>query len=263
VARKRQRRRSLGQAETLQPQAAPRRRTWLWVLAGTLGAAGVALLIRNLVLKRERAQVAETDISPVESPTAPEPEAPIPPPAPGKVRVVVLGDSITVGYLPRLKKILAGTDVIGEGFGGRMVDYIHSHGQKYLDQSPTHVVILAGINNIASYDAGYRATDSKKQVHNVSKALQRLWSDAKKTGAKVYALTLLPCPSHRLCKRPEIAAEREKLNQFIRDSQGTWGGPDVVIDTEGFPTALLAGDGLHPSGSGQQALAQMVAQALQ
>lgn len=261
------RKRHLGDGDALVPQKAPvqgrRSLRWLWILAGTVIVGGGAFIIRRVMLAHERERVAETDVSPVAQATTPEPEVAVAPRPPGKARIVVLGDSITVGYLPKLKKIMAGTEVIGEGFGGRMVDYIHSHGQKYLDQNPTHVVILAGINNIASYDAGYRAAGGRKEVHNVGKALMRLWADAKATGAKLYAVTLLPCPSHRLCKRPEIAAEREKLNQFIRESVGKSGGPDVVIDTESFNTSLLAGDGLHPNGSGQTALAQMVAQAIQ
>lgn len=208
--------------------------TWGWVVGGTLAATGLALLFwRNAAAAR-----------PLE---------------PGQRRVLVLGDSLTVGYLPKLRAILEakGDVVIGSGYGGAQVAAITKKAEGYYDQVPTHVVILAGINDLAS---GKSATDTYK-------ALAAFWRAAKNaTEAKIVAVLLTPCASYPACKAgTAMNGGRVMINNMITSALGSPDAVDAVIDTDPLGDgngALLkqySSGGLHLSSAGYQKLAELVA----
>lgn len=209
---------------------------WPWILGGAVVAAGVVVGVRQAFARSRSGGEADA-----------APEAPQSAAAPRARLVVALGDSITAGYLPRLKAMLPSGQVDGEGFTGKQVSYIAGRAGSYLGRQPTHVVVQGGINNLAS---GHGAM-------KVAEQLVSLWSLAKQGGARVIAVTVHPCPKNAACRKAE--GERVKLNAMIKASQGAAAGPDVVVDVEDMPPEYLGGDGLHPTAAGQKWLAERVA----
>ena len=108
----------------------------LWTIA--LGVAGTAILLLSL---RARAKDA--------------PPAPTPPPAApaGPWRVLALGDSLTKtpGYETSLRSGLGpGSSVVCVGFVGQGVSVVAGGMEQAREMGATDVVILAGVNDLAS-----------------------------------------------------------------------------------------------------------------
>jgi lysophospholipase L1-like esterase len=214
-------------------------------------AAGVGAILLVRVVRRsgtspDNVDTATADWAPQEdqAPQAP----PVDQAQPARRRILVVGDSITVGYLPRFKKLVeaAGHEVIGEGVSGAQTTRIHTLMTKYLAQKPTDVVILGGVNDLAS-GVGWRKT---------SERLAATWKDARP--ARVVAVTVLPWACYSKYKADDTA----KLNTFILGAQGQSFGPDVVVNTRplGDDAGCLRNtrDKLHPDAIGQQLLAESV-----
>jgi len=209
--------------------------TWGWVIGGTLAATVLALLVW-----RSRAEAK--------------------PLQPGERRVLVVGDSLTVGYLPKLKTWLASDDVIGTGLGGAQVAAITKKAAEYYGQQPTHFVVLAGINDVSS----------GKSSSTIYKALEALWRAAKDaTGAKVVAVLLTPCGGYPKCKAgTAFATTREQVNNLISSALGTGAPLDAVVDTSslgddnGKLLPEYSSGGLHMTSAGYQKLAELVAAGL-
>lgn len=209
--------------------------TWGWVLGGTALATGLVVLMFRRPAEARKLQ-------------------------PGERRILVMGDSITVGYLPKLKSLLSSDDVIGMGIGGAQVAAIAKKTADYYGQQPTHFVLLAGINDVSS----------GKSSTTIYKSLSDLWRATKQaTGAKVVAVLLTPCGSYPKC-RPgtAFAATREQVNNMIASALGSPDNVDAVIDTsqlgdeEGKLLPEYSNGGLHLSAAGSQRLAELVANGL-
>ena len=175
----------------------------------------------------------------------------LPPPEPGRRRILVVGDSITVGYLPKFRKLAeaAGHEVIGEGKVSAQTTAIRSLMQPYLKQQPTDVVVLGGVNDLASGVGAFK----------VNLRLTDLWLDARKAGARVIAVLVTPWGCYSRYKAEDTA----KVNDFIRKVVGNKAGPDVVVDASavlGDAAGCLrfTRDKLHPNADGQALLAQAV-----
>ena len=194
--------------------------TWAWIAGGVAVVGGVALWGLSAA-------------------------AAVPPPlTTGARRVLVLGDSLTVGYKPYLPAALAADDqVIGDGWTSAQIAAIRAKAADYYGQAPTHVVIFAGWNDIAG---------SNRSAADIYAALAAFWSEAKsQTNAKVIAVMLTPC-SAAMCKTN--AQRIADLNTMIANAPGGSDGVDAVVDT----SSLSAGNP-HYSAAGYKALAALVA----
>lgn len=196
--------------------------------------------------------------------------------------VVVLGDSITDGYLStpganhrwpdRLAERLAAqgggaAGVVNAGIGGnRMLaaDVLPVYGQSALARfdrdvlsvpGVSHLVVLEGINDIGgvptatpeSLIAGYRQLIARARAH----------------GIKVFLATLLPYEG-----APYYRTEGEQVRQAVNDWMRRQTEADGVIDFDramrdpGRPSRLRAdlqgGDWLHPNDAGYRTMGETV-----
>ena len=164
------------------------------------------------------------------------------------------------------------------GISMKQIDGVKSTGglKVALRLKPTDIIILAGVNDIAS------AVSAEKTIDN----LREMYGQCKKAGIRVIAVTVIPWGSHQPSnfgkngKRVKSSVwypRYEKINEFIRNSV-TNGLSDVVVDTvpkmgdaSQTPVALKKifqqpkpknpkhrWDKLHPNKRGQKFLGELI-----
>jgi len=205
----------------------------------------------------------------------------------GPGSVVLLGDSITDGYLSttdanrrwpdalaaRLRRQravpvygvlnagIAGNRVAADGYSGNGVSPVSSgvsalarlERDVFSRPSVRTLVVFEGINDLRRGDSADDVTDGLREIAE----------RARKHGIRVLGATLLPCAGDLRCT-PEVREAREEINAWIRDGDTF----DAVLDFDAAlrdpadPSRLLpaydSGDGLHPSDTGYAALAAAV-----
>jgi hypothetical protein len=191
----------------------------------------------------------------------------------GRQRIVLcFGDSISAGtakapaywkYIPNSESRLVNGS--SKGWGGQQIAFILSESKKVVEKvHPTDVVLLAGVNNVAS----------KKKAEKIIADLQAAWDYYHSQGARVIAVKLTPWFGYQRyfgAGKPTAQPFRDAtnaVNAYIDAMRGKPGGPEVVVDTSslGDENGALkkeysAGD-LHMSNAGKKALAALVAKAL-
>ncbi|WP_338681001.1 SGNH/GDSL hydrolase family protein [Streptomyces acidiscabies] len=205
----------------------------------------------------------------------------------GPGSVVLLGDSITDGYLSTtdanrrwpdglaarlrgqravpaygvLNAGIAGNRVAADGYAGDGVSSVASgvsalarlERDVFAQPSVRTLVVFEGINDLLRGGTSDDVTDG----------LRKLAERAGARGIRVLGATLLPCAGDPRCT-PEVQERREKVNAWIRDGDAF----DAVLDFDAAlrdpadPARLLpaydSGDRLHPSDAGYAALAAAV-----
>lgn len=159
----------------------------------------------------------------------------------GPRRVAALGDSMTVGgaYLRRVVKGLApGSAARAFGFGGQGAEFIDREGvPKVIAWNPTDVIVLAGVNDMAS------GRTARATFGHLAQIYRRL-SDR---GIRVIALNVLPWQRYR---KATLMNQREtkRLNRLILAQPG----PSKVAVFRMLPEHYK--DGLHLSPAGNKYL---------
>ena len=161
----------------------------------------------------------------------------------GPVRVGLLGDSMVAGICGRV----AG-QVICSGHTGQGTAYILQHLNSVLDQSPTHVVVLAGVNDLAS----------GRSVETVKSNLSWIYEMIIAAGAIPVAVQLTPWATHT--KGRTLIAETLSVNAWIQSRSGIrWVNTSSLGDGETrLKSEYNAGDGLHLTSAGKQLLAELI-----
>lgn len=169
--------------------------------------------------------------------------------------VLAIGNSLTAhgGYCAALKSQLPeGSEVFCIGYPGEGVKVIRSSLNLQQMRGASDVVVLAGVNDIAS---GRSLADIKEQ-------LTLLYQDVKASGARLIAVTLTPWASHFNGKQEASRKLTEQINGWIMGSAV----PDRKVFTYqlGNKTGKLlpkydSGDGLHLNDEGQKALGLLIA----
>lgn len=168
--------------------------------------------------------------------------------------VALLGDSITAApqYRPYLEELLGpGNIVEAFGYPGQSTPYIANQADEAMNGDPTDLVVLAGVNDIASG----RSLDATIQE------LEDIYLLAQIRGIRVTAVLLTPWAGHVLGKKSSMQDKTAELNDWIRFMSSA----NRVVDTQslGDSAGRLRpeydrGDGLHMSPEGQRALAALV-----
>ncbi len=157
--------------------------------------------------------------------------------------IVALGDSITAGnYIHFLGELMPKCTVDYVGFPGDGARSIYRRVYDALDKKPDDLIVLAGVNDIAS----------GRDIESVKDSLNQIYTTAKSKGVRVIAVTVLPWRGY--------GPPTETLNAWIL------GGPEGVtpVDTSSLGDALgglpsaLSGDNLHPNVAGKKALARLI-----
>lgn len=176
--------------------------------------------------------------------------------------VLFIGDSLTAsGYFKKIT--LPGALLKGKGWPGRSVaSILDNAGPLLTETKPTDVVLLAGVNDLAS----------GRSAAQVEAALSKAWQALRLREARVWAVKLTPWYGYKAFKDPARAATlraaTEAVNAYMVAKRGAPDGPDEVIDTKalgdaaGKLPASVSHDGLHLNGKGYAKLAQIVQDAL-
>jgi hypothetical protein len=167
--------------------------------------------------------------------------------------VACLGDSLSdkygypddlIGYLPE------GSLVKAYSYPGAGVAKIHDHLHDALNIAPTDLVLLAGVNDLAS---------GREPVH-VIEHLGQMYIEAQSRGARVIGVTLTPWTGHYR------GLENLEATRYINNWISIYSSADRVVQTAALGDlsgylhpAFDAGDGLHLNKDGFAALAQLVA----
>lgn len=172
--------------------------------------------------------------------------------------VVALGDSFTADgrYLEKVLAVLPpGSTGRKFGFVGKGAAFIHSKLPLALAEPTTDLIVLAGVNDLAS----------GRRLKTTQEALQAIYRDARARGVRVVAVTVPPWAAY--LKAPRFAANKSAilwkwraLNEWILAN------PDVTpVDTSGMGnaagelnSAFASRDKLHPSAAGQARLGEEI-----
>ncbi|MHC5908624.1 SGNH/GDSL hydrolase family protein, partial [Streptomyces sp. S6] len=204
----------------------------------------------------------------------------------GPGSVVLLGDSITDGYLStadanrrwpdalaaRLRRQravpvygvlnagIAGNRVSADGRSGNGVSPASS-GVSALARLERDVFSRPSVRTLVVFE-GINDLRRGGSADDVTDGLREIAERARERGIRVLGATLLPCADRRCT--PELQEAREEVNAWIRDGDAF----DAVLDFDAAlrdpadPSRLLPaydnGDRLHPSDAGYAALAAAV-----
>lgn len=144
-------------------------------------------------------------------------------------------------------------DGVSDDTGG--VSALHRLDRDVLAQTNARtVVVFEGINDVRW---GASAED-------VIAGLKEVARRAHERGLRVVGATLTPCEGYKDCF-PEVDAERNAVNAFIRDDKGVFDAVldfDAVVRDPARPQRMLpaydSGDHLHPGDAGLKAMADSV-----
>jgi len=157
-------------------------------------------------------------------------------------RVGLIGDSLVAGICGAVPMQVACKGSVGQWAG-----YIAGKLGEVLQQGPTHVVVLAGVNDLASA----RGADFVK--YN----LGNIYSAIRDAGAKPIAVQLTPWRGHVEGKKHQ--AETMSVNTWIQSQGVQWVSTSSLGNSEGVLLAKYdSGDGLHLNQAGKEALVELI-----
>ena len=171
----------------------------------------------------------------------------------GPRRVALLGDSLTggPGYASTLESSLSNRSVVKVySYPVKGTAFIRNRVFEALSWNPTDLVVLAGVNDLASGRGPGVVIDN----------LADIYAEARARGVRVVAVTLTPWAGH--FQGGLRAVETSEVNQWIQYESRA----DVAIRTQDLGDNFGAlkswydsGDGLHLNSAGQAALGHLVA----
>jgi acyl-CoA thioesterase I len=184
----------------------------------------------------------------------------LPPPTPGRPRVIFLGDSITASWNVA-DVALPGAEVINRGIGGQTTpQMLVRFRQDVVDLKPAVVHILAGTNDLA----GNTGPTSLEAIEgNISSMVEI--AQANHIGVVLASvLPTLDYPWRRgLDPAPRIAALNTWMRAFARRRGLVYVDYfPALADPSGGLKADLAKDGVHPNQAGYDVMAPLARQAI-
>jgi lysophospholipase L1-like esterase len=187
------------------------------------------------------------------------------PPAPGEMRVVFFGDSITDIW--HLDEYFPGKPYVNRGIGGQTTpQMLIRFRQDVIDLHPKVVIVLAGTNDIAGntgpmliedIEANYASMAELARVHEI----------------KVIYSSVLPVHNYTP-RSQELFAQRPpekilELNRWLKNycassSNGCFYLDyfSAMVDDKGLLKRELAEDGLHPNAAGYKIMAPLAEAAI-
>jgi lysophospholipase L1-like esterase len=187
----------------------------------------------------------------------------LPPPAPGEVRVVFMGDSITEGWgmkatatSPGRGEFFPGKPYINRGISGQTTpQMLVRFRQDVIDLKPKVVVILAGTNDIAE-------NTGKTTPEAIEDNIASMSDLARSNGIRVVLCSVLPASDFHWHQGLDPAPKIRGLNEWIRQYAAKNGIVYVdyyssVANSEGGLKAELSPDGVHPNKAGYEIMAPL------
>ncbi|MCB1225040.1 MAG: SGNH/GDSL hydrolase family protein [Verrucomicrobiales bacterium] len=182
---------------------------------------------------------------------------------PGLPRVLLVGDSISMGYTLPTRTLLEGKANLHRipANGGPTSRGLPNL-DRWLGQSHWDVIHFNfGIHDLKIMPDGQRQVSPADYRKNLEAIVQRL----KKTGAKLIWATITPIPDHELIQQRHFGDEAE-YNAIAREVIQAAGGVEIddlnAFITPRF-TELQVPNDLHYQEEGYQVLAQQVARSIE
>lgn len=192
-----------------------------------------------------------------------EANAKLPPPQPGRPRVVFLGDSITDGW--RLNEYFPERDFVNRGISGQITgEMLGRMKADVIDLRPALLLVLAGTNDIAR----------GVSLQIIQNNLTMIADLAEKHQIKPLFASLLPVSDYHKEQNPQYERSKQRPPATIRELNAWLSGfcrqrgyPYVdyfsaLADASGLLRPELADDGLHPNSAGYRLMAPLAQEAI-
>ena len=187
----------------------------------------------------------------------------LPPSAPGDVRVVFMGDSITEGWgmkatatEPGRGEFFPGKPYINRGISGQTTpQMLVRFRQDVIALKPKVVVLLAGTNDIAE-------NTGKETLEEIGNNIASMSDLARANGIRVVLCSVLPASEFHWHMGLEPAPKIKALNAWIKEYAAKNGLVYVdyyasMANDEGGLKAELSPDGVHPNKAGYDLMAPL------
>ena len=187
----------------------------------------------------------------------------LPPAAPARPRVVLLGNSITDGWPGADPVFFAGKtyEYVGRGISGQTTpQLLVRFRQDVLDLHPAAVAILAGINDIAQNTGPYEPEATLNNIKSMTELAQA-------HGIRVILCSVLPAYDFPwrpgLEPAPKVLALNEQLKAYAARQHATYLDYHAAMadNRQGLPPEL-AKDGVHPTLAGYHLMEPLLDQAV-
>lgn len=178
-------------------------------------------------------------------------------PAKGEKRIVLMGNSITIGWSNIHPGFINEQKLINRGIGGQTTpQMVLRFRQDVIDLKPAAVFILAGINDIA----GNTGPSSLEMIEDNIRNMAVL---ARAAGIKVFLCSVLP--SNHIDWRDGMnpSGQVTELNKWIKKFATHNGDAYVdyysaMTDDQGGLPASLSNDGVHPTLEGYKVMEKVI-----
>jgi lysophospholipase L1-like esterase len=181
--------------------------------------------------------------------------------APGKNRVVYMGDSITDFWIVNDSTFFASNNYVDRGISGQTTgQMLVRFREDVINLKPAVVVILAGINDIAENNGPSKLEDVAGNIFSMAEL-------AKAHHIKVVISSVLPAaafpwrpainPVEKVKALNEILANYAKANQMVYLDYFT----KMADEKRGLP-ATYSKDGVHPNLAGYKVMEPLAKQAI-
>lgn len=182
--------------------------------------------------------------------------------ATGEKRVVLMGDSITEGWVTLAPEFFVGRPYVGRGISGQTTpQMLVRFRSDVIALKPSVVVILAGINDIA----GNTGPSSLEMIGDNLTSMVEL---AKANGIRVVLASVLPAKDFPWRTGMEPAEKVVALNAWIKAYAQRSGCVyldyfTAMADAEHGLKAELTYDGVHPNAAGYKVMAPLADAAIE
>lgn len=187
--------------------------------------------------------------------------AKLPPPGPGKNRVVFMGNSITEGWAPHFSTMFPGKPYIGRGISGQTTpQMLVRFRQDVIALEPQVVVLLAGVNDIAG-------NTGPATLEAIQDNLMSMVELAKANGIRVVLSSVLPAYDFPWRPGLQPAPKIVALNAWMKEYAAKNGlvyldyHSAMADDRQGLPLRFSA-DGVHPNEAGYRVMAPLAEKAI-
>jgi lysophospholipase L1-like esterase len=184
-------------------------------------------------------------------------------PAPGRPRVVFMGDSITDGW--RLNEYFPERDFVNRGISGQITgEMLGRMKADVVDLKPEAMIVLAGTNDLAR----------GVPVETIRNNLTMIADLAEFHKIRVLLASILPVSDYHKDKNPRFEMTPRRPPEKIRELNAWMQGLAkqrgftyvdyyaALVDSAGFLNAEYADDGLHPNSAGYRVMAPVAQQAI-
>jgi acyl-CoA thioesterase-1 len=192
-----------------------------------------------------------------------EADAQVPPPTPGEMRVVFMGDSITENWgeknnpvMHDLGDFFPGKPYFNRGISGQTSpQMLVRFRQDVIDLKPKVVVILAGTNDIAENTGPITMEATENNIRSMVDL-------ARANGIRVVLCSVLPASDFWWHPGLNPAAKIKALNAWIEQYAGKKHLAYVdyyshLVNRQGGMKAEYSPDGVHPNGAGYAVMAPL------